>query len=700
MRNASLLLVAAALGAAGAETRCSNTCDLASDGDCDDGGPGSEYGLCSIGSDCLDCAPRQTNSSQSTGVGSWWITYVHTAFNQTDRSLSWTLPQPGGGNFNGMLELGEWRRLVWLLDLVTTMTGMYGTNGVQVAFDTTDTNHDGHVTTGELVNYVLACMEGGTACGNSVSPEQAQQLGNKVLLALTGVPDPTQVVAAIGFGGFSPSIMAANAMLQIRFTAAQNPEDLFPAQRNMIKTTIRNSLYHGCSHGGVCPPLEEITMTLLQGSMVVTVTAFFPDQTTANSAGATLTSDWNTPTFQSSLGVTVTSAPTVSVTPTTGSGVLTFVNPIIYAVASLILCMAGCVLGSCCAKRARKAPSKADQSASEEVPYRGCCSTGCCSTYAISGWAWTTGIACIFLLVSMGMLYHTMLAVTDAIICILDQIYELRNSASADARTATDGIGAILDLINPFRQYLVLLSVAVVVPGVLAALFMFLSSLCACGHHCCGNRLAGCSKFFLLITYVFIILSFIIGAVATALGPLIQVFGEEQLTMVTAICETTLPVLEQTLYDSRTAMSNAMATGAAPASITELSTLLLAAEEPVAIFGIACGCLVDFFNTAVDLFSPGICNILASLFALYASYFSCWTTGCCVMPHTAKTSQVTCAGMIFCLCFGNCWGRRAIDNVEAKVETGIHTVSTSSSASAGQKGFSSSATKSATMSVV
>ena len=61
------------------------------------------------------------------------------------------------------------------------------------------------------------------------------------------------------------------------------------------------------------------------------------------------------------------------------------------------------------------------------------------------------------------------------------------------------------------------------------------------------------------------------------------------------------------------------------------------------------------------------------------------------MPHTAKTSQVTCAGMIFCLCFGNCWGRRAIDNVEAKVETGIHTVSTSSSASAGKKGFSSSA---------
>jgi len=604
------------------------------------------------------------------------------------------MPQPGGGNFNGMLELGEWRRLVWLLNVERTLTGMYGTNGVQVAFNTTDTNRDGHVTTGELANYVLACMGGDAACGNSVTPEQRQALGNQVLLALTGVPDPTQVVAGIAFGAFSPYIMAANAMLKVRFTAAQNPEDLFPAERDMIKTTIRNSLYHGCSHGGVCPPLEEIAMTLLQGSMVVTVTAFFPDQATADSAGATLMSDWNSPTFQTSLGLTGTSAPTVSVAPTTGSGVLKFVNPIIYAVASLILCMTGCALGSCCAKRARKAPSNADKSASEEVPYRGCCSTGCCSTYAISGWAWTTDIACIFLLVSMGMLYHTMLAMTDAIICILDQIYELRNSASADARAATDGIGPILDLINPFRQYLVLLSVAVVVPGVLAALFMFLSSLCACGHRYCDNRLAGCSKFFLMITYIFIILSFVIGVVATALAPLIQVFGKEMITTVTAICETTLPVLEQTLSDSRTAMSNARATGAAPASVTDLNTLLLAAEEPVEIFGIACGCLVKFFNTAVDLFSPGICNILASIFALYASYFSCWTTGCCVMPHTAKTSQVTCAGMIFCLCFGNCWGRRAIDNVETKVETGIHTVSTSSSASAGKKGFSSSATMS------
>ena len=38
---------------------CSETCVWASDGDCDDGGPGTEYfGSCALGTDCADCGPR------------------------------------------------------------------------------------------------------------------------------------------------------------------------------------------------------------------------------------------------------------------------------------------------------------------------------------------------------------------------------------------------------------------------------------------------------------------------------------------------------------------------------------------------------------------------------------------------------------------------------------------------------------------
>ena len=37
---------------------CLNTCEYAGDGDCDDGGPSSDFSLCDVGTDCADCGPR------------------------------------------------------------------------------------------------------------------------------------------------------------------------------------------------------------------------------------------------------------------------------------------------------------------------------------------------------------------------------------------------------------------------------------------------------------------------------------------------------------------------------------------------------------------------------------------------------------------------------------------------------------------
>ena len=42
------------------ETTCTNTCTDASDGACDDGGPGAEFSICGFGTDCVDCGPRST----------------------------------------------------------------------------------------------------------------------------------------------------------------------------------------------------------------------------------------------------------------------------------------------------------------------------------------------------------------------------------------------------------------------------------------------------------------------------------------------------------------------------------------------------------------------------------------------------------------------------------------------------------------
>lgn len=48
---------------------CSDTCHYSNDGTCDDGGPGSKYSMCALGTDCSDCGPR--DSGGSAGSGGW-----------------------------------------------------------------------------------------------------------------------------------------------------------------------------------------------------------------------------------------------------------------------------------------------------------------------------------------------------------------------------------------------------------------------------------------------------------------------------------------------------------------------------------------------------------------------------------------------------------------------------------------------------
>ena len=59
---------------------CSDTCTYASDAYCDDGGPGSEYDWCALGTDCSDCGTRHMN-------------FCHSASGDTNPSLTLDLQQ-------------------------------------------------------------------------------------------------------------------------------------------------------------------------------------------------------------------------------------------------------------------------------------------------------------------------------------------------------------------------------------------------------------------------------------------------------------------------------------------------------------------------------------------------------------------------------------------------------------------------------
>jgi hypothetical protein len=71
MERALAILVAAA-GCTGpsippGSPGCTNTCRFAGDGQCDDGGDGAEFDLCTLGTDCDDCGPRTVDPGPSGG---------------------------------------------------------------------------------------------------------------------------------------------------------------------------------------------------------------------------------------------------------------------------------------------------------------------------------------------------------------------------------------------------------------------------------------------------------------------------------------------------------------------------------------------------------------------------------------------------------------------------------------------------------
>ena len=49
------------------DASCSNTCSHPGDGDCDDGGPGSDYEVCLLGTDCTDCGARGGATAKESG---------------------------------------------------------------------------------------------------------------------------------------------------------------------------------------------------------------------------------------------------------------------------------------------------------------------------------------------------------------------------------------------------------------------------------------------------------------------------------------------------------------------------------------------------------------------------------------------------------------------------------------------------------
>ena len=66
MRSLVLVIVTCSTRSLAEPVLCTNTCNYDADGDCDDGGVGSNYDACSYGTDCADCDGRRPDFDSCT----------------------------------------------------------------------------------------------------------------------------------------------------------------------------------------------------------------------------------------------------------------------------------------------------------------------------------------------------------------------------------------------------------------------------------------------------------------------------------------------------------------------------------------------------------------------------------------------------------------------------------------------------------
>ena len=517
----------------------------------------------------------------------------------------------------------------------TRYDGSYCIADVTAQFQAADTNNDGGISPTELISWAVSRE------GSAIAADQ--ELGKQLIMRLTGVPDPEAAVGLLsGIGQVSSSQSAAEAVVTVSFTLGVAPDTLFPGEKDMLLMNCIKLLYPNETPTRYQEIFTDTVMTILSGdasgrrlsvatSSTVTITAYFPSDAAASAGSANMQSVMSSPAAATTyLGVPVTSTPTVSISKPPGSGAMEIVPAAIIAGLMVVLFFVACCVAKFCSEKMRKK----FETAPKAVGCCGSCRAGCCSAFALKGWAWNNMIAIVFLLVAAGVLFHRMHAVTTGIIGIIDAVFAMKTVRMAEVRDAVAGFSSILGMIDPIRPQLPLLTIAVIVPAAIAAIFLLISSLCSCrasGTMCCA-------KLFLMLTYIFLIICIVFYIIFAALGIAISLpIVRSRLSMVTGICGTTVPMLQQTVQDTSLALERARATpGVASADLDTAAQQLADAAEPAAIMDGLCGTLFSLFDHLPALFAPALSCVFAAIFGLYSSCVTCCVAKCCCSPKVTS----------------------------------------------------------------
>jgi len=196
---------------------------------------------------------------------------------------------------------------------------------------------------------------------------------------------------------------------------------------------------------------------------------------------------------------------------------------------------------------------------------------------------------------------------------------------------------SIVSVLQQQISLLQLLPVAVVVPGVLAALCLLLGGLCAAspfrkGTYCCSKLVMFLATLFLLLCFVFYIIFIAIGLALTFAPPVIQ----QPINMIQGMCVTVPAQLNQVVGDS---MATIDRLGSAGGDLTSVRDQLTNLSTMVGAIDSACDNINAIFAGIFGVFLPGLVCVVAIVFAMWVNEMLCCAAGCFKGPPKVGAEQ-------------------------------------------------------------
>ena len=410
------------------------------------------------------------------------------------------------------------------------------------------------------------------------------------------------------------------------------------------------------------PILEKIRSPVRAPRMSqVTARAFVADQATADAAGAAADTALADPAASSAaLGVTVTTVAPAASTPVTGMKVgrphqhnfaararrsarspptrhallrpprapslplssqempmMSFALIILAVIFPLMTCIGGCMTSS--------ASRKKTSAASE-----GCMKNGCCSNEAIISWSGMLLLVAIVLLIACFMLYGQMSAFINAIKSIIRTLLLASNGTGEMATMAAELPTEVIDQV---QSQIDLLGIAVILPGVVSGVLLIIIAICGFAKKKGGFCGAKCV---IMLSYIFLLLSFITYIVCMAMAVVMFVpTTQEMLRQYLVICDTTVPVLAQTLADAQDSLDQ-LSTASLP--VTDAQAAVDEGTEAVALMRGLCDGIFAMIAAIEGLLGPSVLAFSMVIAAFWTDFGTCCAMGCCKSPHSAKTA--------------------------------------------------------------